>query len=33
MPSSDLRAFVVRVVIVLALVAYAWLLWALSGLL
>lgn len=33
MPSSDLRAFVVRVVIVLALVACAWLLWALSGLL
>ncbi|MEC5197444.1 putative PurR-regulated permease PerM [Xanthomonas campestris] len=33
MPSSDLRAFVVRVVIVLALVACARLLWALSGLL
>ncbi|WP_372382656.1 AI-2E family transporter [Xanthomonas sp. NCPPB 1068] len=33
MPSSDLRAFAVRVIIVLALVACAWMLWTLSDLL
>ncbi|MCS3748325.1 MULTISPECIES: AI-2E family transporter [unclassified Xanthomonas] len=33
MPSSELRAFVVRVIVVLALVACAWMMWALSDLL